>query len=154
MISTYCINWCHFFICLFFYFFFVYLFCITCFFVSFFFFSIRIRHTRCALVTGVQTCALPIYFLGNITESWCRPNHIAIDSCKPGNKVGNFTFRVYQGSKLIHNILPIELKNGNFRYFIPLYPVPGGLYIYNRSEERLVGKECVSTFRSSWALYH
>src|SRR3546814_4971035 len=26
----------------------------------FFFFSIRRRHTRCALVTGVQTCALPI----------------------------------------------------------------------------------------------
>src|SRR3546814_7808513 len=25
-----------------------------------FFFSSRIRHTRCALVTGVQTCALPI----------------------------------------------------------------------------------------------
>src|SRR3546814_4138450 len=31
-----------------------------CFVVSFFF-SSRRRHTRCALVTGVQTCALPIY---------------------------------------------------------------------------------------------
>src|SRR3546814_5599541 len=30
-----------------------------------FFFSSRRRHTRCALVTGVQTCALPI-----LTE-WC-----------------------------------------------------------------------------------
>src|SRR3546814_3437476 len=30
----------------------------------FFFFSSRRRHTRCALVTGVQTCALPIY------DSW------------------------------------------------------------------------------------
>src|SRR3546814_9819984 len=29
----------------------------------FFFFSSRRRHTRCALVTGVQTCALPILFL-------------------------------------------------------------------------------------------
>src|SRR3546814_1463609 len=27
----------------------------------YFFFSSRRRHTRCALVTGVQTCALPIY---------------------------------------------------------------------------------------------
>src|SRR3546814_1422971 len=27
----------------------------------FFFFASRRRHTRCALVTGVQTCALPIY---------------------------------------------------------------------------------------------
>src|SRR3546814_17628499 len=30
-------------------------------FCFFFFFSSRRRHTRCALVTGVQTCALPIY---------------------------------------------------------------------------------------------
>src|SRR3546814_7944900 len=29
--------------------------------VMFFVFSSRRRHTRCALVTGVQTCALPIY---------------------------------------------------------------------------------------------
>src|SRR3546814_1618942 len=29
-----------------------------------FFFSSRRRHTRCALVTGVQTCALPIYERG------------------------------------------------------------------------------------------
>src|SRR3546814_3606743 len=28
------------------------------------FFSSRRRHTRCALVTGVQTCALPISFAG------------------------------------------------------------------------------------------
>src|SRR3546814_885377 len=32
------------------------LYCVVC-----FFFSSRRRHTRCALVTGVQTCALPIY---------------------------------------------------------------------------------------------
>src|SRR3546814_5058380 len=29
---------------------------------SCFFFSSRRRHTRCALVTGVQTCALPILY--------------------------------------------------------------------------------------------
>src|SRR3546814_18241691 len=35
-----------------------------------FFFSSRRRHTRCALVTGVQTCALPIcpYAVGATTE--------------------------------------------------------------------------------------
>src|SRR3546814_10846616 len=32
----------------------------VCLFISFFF-SSRRRHTRCALGTGVQTCALPIY---------------------------------------------------------------------------------------------
>src|SRR3546814_1872461 len=30
---------------------------------NFFFFSSRRRHTRCALVTGVQTCALPILMM-------------------------------------------------------------------------------------------
>src|SRR3546814_12207728 len=34
-------------------------FCLLC----SFFFSSRRRHTRCALVTGVQTCALPIFLL-------------------------------------------------------------------------------------------
>src|SRR3546814_1874893 len=32
--------------------------------MTFFFFSSRRRHTICALVTGVQTCALPIYAVG------------------------------------------------------------------------------------------
>src|SRR3546814_5282255 len=33
----------------------------TCFMFVMFCFSSRRRHTRCALVTGVQTCALPIF---------------------------------------------------------------------------------------------
>src|SRR3546814_3147439 len=36
--------------------------------ILFFFFSSRRRHTSCALVTGVQTCALPIY----------RPAHVHV----------------------------------------------------------------------------
>src|SRR3546814_1841451 len=36
-----------------------------------FFFSSRRRHTRCALVTGVQTCALPILELaGYLSHEW------------------------------------------------------------------------------------
>src|SRR3546814_5677607 len=34
--------------------------CVICSVFLIFFFSSRRRHTRCALVTGVQTCALPI----------------------------------------------------------------------------------------------
>src|SRR3546814_11537027 len=34
----------------------------SCFLLFLFFFSSRRRHTSCALVTGVQTCALPIFF--------------------------------------------------------------------------------------------
>src|SRR3546814_15184935 len=33
-----------------------------------FFFSSRRRHTICALVTGVQTCALPIYLMRSLIE--------------------------------------------------------------------------------------
>src|SRR3546814_10815732 len=35
-----------------------------------FFFSSRRRHTRCALVTGVQTCALPISMKGNTVKKF------------------------------------------------------------------------------------
>src|SRR3546814_5152410 len=45
----------------------------------FFFFSSRRRHTRCALVTGVQTCALPIF--NKVAEG--RP-HI-VDRIKDGD---------------------------------------------------------------------
>src|SRR3546814_10819690 len=38
----------------------------------FFFFSSRRRHTRCALVTGVQTCALPICRLFHREGAGCR----------------------------------------------------------------------------------
>src|SRR3546814_9723403 len=34
----------------------------------FLFFSSRRRHTRCALVTGVQTCALPIYLISSYRD--------------------------------------------------------------------------------------
>src|SRR3546814_2086955 len=41
-----------------------------------FFFSSRRRHTRCALVTGVQTCALPIYlFSGRRDRCHTRAHH-------------------------------------------------------------------------------
>src|SRR3546814_20201393 len=39
-----------------------------------FFFSSRRRHTRCALVTGVQTCALPTLRLGY--ESMVTPGTV------------------------------------------------------------------------------
>src|SRR3546814_257869 len=45
----------------------------------FFFFSSRRRHTRCALVTGVQTCALPI-----CACAICRPAGCLRKPPKPG----------------------------------------------------------------------
>src|SRR3546814_6904148 len=51
-----------------------------------FFFSSRRRHTRCALVTGVQTCALPIYDL--------RPS-----GRRGGNRGGDRPLRPGSGEK-------------------------------------------------------
>src|SRR3546814_6039583 len=80
-----------------------------------FFFSSRRRHTRCALVTGVQTCALPI--------SWKNFRHVERRSAHP-----------------------VEPPH---RARSLLLPRPA-----RRSEERRVGKECVSTCRSRWSPYH
>src|SRR3546814_17651475 len=43
-----------------------------------FFVSSRRRHTRCALVTGVQTCALPIYSGGRLFAFWRRRRKVAV----------------------------------------------------------------------------
>src|SRR3546814_8826367 len=45
----------------------------------FLFFSSRSRHTRCALVTGVQTCALPISF--SCFGAWARETSPAGRRC-------------------------------------------------------------------------
>src|SRR3546814_3008246 len=46
--------------------------------IFFFFFSSRRRHTRCALVTGVQTCALPI----------CGPGTLIVEASKYSSNAG------------------------------------------------------------------
>src|SRR3546814_19216046 len=43
-----------------------------------FFFSSRRRHTRCALVTGVQTCALPIWRHRRLIRNQARKKHARI----------------------------------------------------------------------------
>src|SRR3546814_1738025 len=100
----------------------------------FFFFSSRRRHTRCALVTGVQTCALPIlagfgtydveFGTGEIVGS---PELLEIYGLTPHAPITED-----QLAQLIH---PEDLSRV-------------------RSEERREGKECVSTCRSRWSPYH
>src|SRR3546814_1858983 len=100
-----------------------------CFF-SFFFFSSRRRHTRCALVTGVQTCALPISFACGFLVVAAR--HLAA-----GRPLADLIARPAD------HAVPVLLG--------VIGPQLLGLL---RSEERRVGKECVSTCRSRWSPYH
>src|SRR3546814_4141139 len=87
------------------------------FFLLFFFFSSRRRHTRCALVTGVQTCALPILPRASRLMSRRKPRSMRSRAvCRPRSSTSTSTSP--------------------------------------RSEERRVGKECVSTCRSRWSPYH
>src|SRR3546814_6895437 len=53
-------------------------------FLSYFLFSSRRRHTRCALVTGVQTCALPISLYRTCAGN--RPPRAPEGACKVGDR--------------------------------------------------------------------
>src|SRR3546814_5158772 len=81
-----------------------------------FFFSSRRRHTRCALVTGGQTCALPILLDG-----------------------------------LVHGLDHLDREDQVQVLDVPV--LLGRRFHLGRSEERRVGKECVSTCRSRWSPY-
>src|SRR3546814_8454597 len=94
----------------------------------FFFFSSRRRHTRCALVTGVQTCALPIS--SGFTEN--------------ARKMG--ALLAIANSSVSSGVL--EAVAPGLRFDV------GQIAKIPRSEERRVGKECVSTCRSRWSPYH
>src|SRR3546814_5777356 len=113
------------------------LFSVLCMHLSFFF-SSRRRHTRCALVTGVQTCALPI--------SWA--------AAAPGS-VRRASAAVPRGTAY-HSLLRSRV-GGVFFVDDRVALVSGGLHRdhgLDRSEERRVGKECVSKCRSRWSPYH
>src|SRR3546814_16121149 len=106
----------------------------------FFFFSSRRRHTRCALVTGVQTCALPI----------CDNSGAKYVSCI--KVLGGYKKRYARiGDKLVVSVVSLRTKRRS-QSKIQKGKVTYGIVV--RSEERRVGKECVSTCRSRWSPYH
>src|SRR3546814_5576431 len=82
------------------------------FFVFFFFFSSRRRHTRCALVTGVQTCALPISTGASTMD--ITPNGAVL------NATGE-VFKLY-GAHFGAGMIPVDLT-GNAPQPDPKYPV-------------------------------
>src|SRR3546814_3923744 len=67
-------------------------------FCFFFFFSSRRRHTRCALVTGVQTCALPIY--GDDLAGIAR-NHHDLIAIRAGDADGARSARAAHEARIL-----------------------------------------------------
>src|SRR3546814_5519449 len=106
--------------------------------MAFCFFSSRRRHTRCALVTGVQTCALPI-------SPW--------NPARTGTREPFVAFVCDETTA--EAIRPIasevgwsveKINKGGLRNAVQSLSV--------RSEDGRVGQECVRTFRSRLSPYH
>src|SRR3546814_5379621 len=95
------------------------------------FVSGRRRHTICALVTGVQTCALPIY---------------------PSRGVNARTGSSPSASPAIIVLRAWFISFRSFNQCGQL--LEAAMYIHFRSEERRVGKGCVSTCIYWWSPYH
>src|SRR3546814_6839690 len=97
-----------------------------------FFFSSRRRHTRCALVTGVQTCALPIL---QTAMGWVADARLVAAT----TNAGGFGF-----------LAAATMTTGTLREQIAVVrsACDGKFGVNFRSEERRVGKECGSTCRS------
>src|SRR3546814_21097512 len=160
-----------------------------------FFFSSRRRHTRCALVTGVQTCALPIFAhvlqLDHVVaEAFARRDEnlvgfvsalviAGLQFLQPGQtrlalgaaaaRILSCPFQLFRNRFLTRLFLRFFLLQAFLFLLQPLrvvalprnaaaaiefeYPLGGvveEVAIMGRSEERRVGKECVSECRSRW----
>src|SRR3546814_3435345 len=100
-----------------------------------FFFSSRRRHTRCALVTGVQTCALPI------SEANRDPVRRLRGRLEAPVTLWTSGDEKARAGLTVSSIMVAAGPEGRIIGLI-------------RSEERRVGKECVSTCRSRWSPYH
>src|SRR3546814_4804678 len=109
-----------------------------------FFFSSRRRHTRCALVTGVQTCALPISSL--------NPKQRLHQILAEALRVHKLAPRREMADRVDQALLEVGL-DPEYRNRLP-HEISGGQRQRIRSEERRVGKECVSTCRSRWSPSH
>src|SRR3546814_1870994 len=109
------------------------------------FFSSRRRHTRGALVTGVQTCALPIASHG------CQQVHALRGEYLPEKLVGGeadarglaLAGLEGFGNALLDRRQRANIDQNSFH-----------LRLQFRSEERRLGQECVRTLMSRWSPYY
>src|SRR3546814_11737828 len=121
----------------------------------FFFFSSRRRHTRCALVTGVQTCALPI---SSVTREL---GHFVLFQVRGSDLVRRIGYNLLgrEHALLAQSTDPMGSNPklfGGFGQRAPLSILFGGsvaVAFVDRSEESRLGEECVSSCGSRWSSY-
>src|SRR3546814_10777842 len=113
-------------------------------------FASRRRHTSCALVTGVQTCALPIF---RVLLTW-------LSGTCPGSSTLKLLLAPFRPSLSKPREGPDSALGrralGRRMGVDPLDHLPR-LQLGDRrgsSEERRVGTECVMTCRPRWSPYH
>src|SRR3546814_15551668 len=145
--------------------------CVVVFFysiASLFFLSSRRRHTRCALVTGVQTCALPICeitrtqtqreltdILANATELFEQLDPmdlvVTIDAIAEGTSgMGDEIGRTIDASSTLVDVAARHADDlrqflGDVALLSDTFATRGDDFLATRSEDRRVGKEWVST---------
>src|SRR3546814_18541989 len=124
------------------------------------FFSSRRLHTRCSLVTGVQTCDLPIFFginkpMRDIADMWAAEGYVAVAPDlfwrqEPGVDISDKTeaewakaFELYKGFDPEKGIADLKATLAHMRAMPACTGKVGTVGFCLRSEERRVGKEGV-----------
>src|SRR3546814_8730139 len=115
---------------------------LLCYWFVFFFFSSRRRHTRCALVTGVQTCALPI-----LVPILKCPANMKADATPNANRIRSSLF--LSAATIIGNVKDATISTkidqpGGTRYVLADVKLA-------RSEEHT--SELQSLMRNSYAVF-
>src|SRR3546814_8519413 len=115
--------------------------CVFC-----FFFSSRRRHTRCALVTGVQTCALPIYHFRQPQQALFDSPRGFLDLAlthRPGEARGSYVSAPGFSACPLGDIIFIPAHQGLRSQW--------GAGVQSRSEEHT--SELQSLMRTSYAVF-
>src|SRR3546814_3763660 len=110
---------------------------------QYFFVSSRRRHTRCALVTGVQTCALPIFFFLRYHTQYVMARLDRAIQLYSKWQDKTWMPRSSRGMTVfgVNSWTPGQARGDT-------------LFWRKISEERRVGTECVSTCIFRWSPYH
>src|SRR3546814_2431494 len=99
-----------------------------------------------------------LFFFKQKTAYEMRISDWSSDVCSSDLDVPNCTIQMSAPLRLYFSrkasVSPIEGASGRDPVVEPATTMPVGVMPTPRSEERRVGKECVSTCRSRWSPYH